>query len=177
MMLPLPCRAMAWPKACEQRNAPVTLTASDSFQVVFSGNTNGEYTLVSTAEDDVLAGGPGPDTFVFQPDGGTDTVTDFDPAEDVLHISDVLVSAGLISPDDAADGSALYAALDDLINNGSSSFGLTTASADDGASTQIVMVNGSETTPIVTLEGLAFTEPNALLDQLLGASPEDSQLR
>ena len=47
----------------------------------------GEDVLVGGEGDDALTGGAGADTFVFTPDHGTDTITDFGNGDDVIDLS------------------------------------------------------------------------------------------
>jgi Ca2+-binding RTX toxin-like protein len=92
------------------------LWGSDGADMLYGGNGND--TLSGGAGDDLVSGGhgsdvltgdAGADVFVFSGRGGTDRITDFDPAEDLLHFvggsrssvrftqagDDVLVVAGL----------------------------------------------------------------------------------
>jgi len=55
---------------------------------LISGGEND--TLVGGAGADKMRGGAGADTFVFDTDDGADTIEDFDPAEDILQLSQAL---------------------------------------------------------------------------------------
>lgn|GEM_PF-3649895 len=60
--------------------------------------------LVGGRGDDVLAGGRGADRFVFGIDGGTDTITDFDPVLDKIVLGGGLVLTGSSLSDVNGDG-------------------------------------------------------------------------
>ena len=60
----------------------------------------GDDVLISTRGNDTMTGGAGADTFVFNPSGGTVTITDFEDGVDLLDIS----AFGF----DSQGGSALY---------------------------------------------------------------------
>ena len=47
----------------------------------------GDDTLIGGEGDDTLTGGTGADTFVFGEDNGADTITDFDTANDKIHLT------------------------------------------------------------------------------------------
>jgi Ca2+-binding RTX toxin-like protein len=52
----------------------------------------GNDTIVGGTDNDTLSGGAGLDTFTFASGDGGDTITDFDPAEDVISIDAVVIS-------------------------------------------------------------------------------------
>ena len=60
----------------------------------------GDDVLISTRGNDTMTGGSGADTFVFNPTGGTVTITDFEDGVDLLDI----LAFGF----DSQGGSALY---------------------------------------------------------------------
>ncbi len=73
-------------------------TASGTTQI-FDGSGGGATLTGTTAADlifggpnDVLTGGAGPDTFVFGPSAGKNTITDFDPKVDKLVIDRSLIT-------------------------------------------------------------------------------------
>ena len=85
-----------------------TLTGDDKSNYLWGGA--GDDTLSGGPQADILVGGPGDDTltggdgedeFVFEPGGGSDTITDFDPAEEEivlfnfgLSFDDLIITTG-----------------------------------------------------------------------------------
>ena len=65
----------------------------------------GDDTINGGEGDDTLAGGTGSDTFVFGPDTGNDTITDFDAANDTIDLSTL--------PEALAFSDLTFTALDD----------------------------------------------------------------
>ena len=71
---------------------------------VISGGKGNDF-LWGHGGDDILTGGAGSDVFVFSTGGGNDTITDFDPATDVMVFSyDTPLYAAFIGP--LSDGMA-----------------------------------------------------------------------
>ena len=66
----------------------------------------GDDVLVGGEGDDALTGGAGADTFVFSPDHGTDTITDFGNGDDVLDLSALEGIAGFEELDIETYGTA-----------------------------------------------------------------------
>jgi uncharacterized delta-60 repeat protein len=64
---------------------------------ILTGNTANNF-LVGGAGDDVLTGNEGKDTFSFGIDSGNDTITDFNPAEDLIRLD---ASLGFANADEA----------------------------------------------------------------------------
>ena len=64
----------------------------------------GDDTLVGGAGDDTLTGGAGADAFVFGADHGSDTITDFDPNEDIIRLTELTGITGFDSLSISADG-------------------------------------------------------------------------
>ncbi len=52
----------------------------------------GNDTIDGGQGDDVLGGGAGQDTFVYKSGGGTDTILDFDTAQDILDLTDLEIT-------------------------------------------------------------------------------------
>ena len=65
----------------------------------------GDDTLSGGAGEDTLSGGPGDDTFVFMPDGGDDTITDFTDGDDTIDLSALvdITSFGNLSMEQQGD--------------------------------------------------------------------------
>lgn len=82
-----------------QHDDELTGSAGDNVLIGLGGSDRlagmaGDDTLIGGSGDDVLSGGAGSDTFVWLAGGsGVDHVTDFDPGQDSLDLSDLL--AGL----------------------------------------------------------------------------------
>ena len=62
--------------------------------------------LLGGEGDDQLTGGAGADTFVFTPDHGTDTITDFTDGEDTIDLSAFAGITGFGDLQVTADGAA-----------------------------------------------------------------------
>ena len=90
----------------ENNGAFVGSDADESIQ-----GSDGDNTITGGGGDDILTGNGGADTFVFDisVDEGTDTIVDFDSAEDMLSLLDVVDGGG----DDVADVNAMI----DTISN------------------------------------------------------------
>ncbi len=67
----------------------VTMTdlTADMFVLDDFAGTDGDDTFVSRTTDDTMTGGDGADTFVFEPDHGDDTITDFVTGTDKIDLS------------------------------------------------------------------------------------------
>jgi serralysin len=63
----------------------------------------GDDTIIGGLGSDTLAGGPGRDTFVYAPGDGTDLITDFNPAEDVIALAAPLSLEGISIESAGAD--------------------------------------------------------------------------
>ena len=64
----------------------------------------GDDTLVGGEGDDTLVGGEGADAFVFGADHGSDTITDFNPDEDIIRLTELTGITGFDSLSISADG-------------------------------------------------------------------------
>jgi len=102
----------------------------------------GDDVIFGQGGDDTLIGGSGADTFVFNlgTDDGSDTIVDFDAAEDRLYFTDVVDGAG----DDIQDVDAMIAA---IVNDGS-------------GDVQVNFTNGGA----VVFEGIAFAAQASIGD-------------
>ncbi len=79
------------------------VTATGTRQTI--AGTDGDDQITGTVGADTLTGGGGADTFVYRSlRDGTDTITDFTPAEDHLNLHHLLVSLGYAGTDAIADG-------------------------------------------------------------------------
>jgi hypothetical protein len=104
---------------------------------------DGDDLLIGGLGNDIMSGGGGGDAYLFSADGGegSDTITDFDVATDVIRLSDVLDAEG----DNDID-------IADLLRDGGQNVTANITGAD-GADVELTISNGGETT-VVTLSGI-----------------------
>ena len=116
--------------------------------------------IIGGAGDDLLSGGTGADTFIWQSDEtGTDTITDFDPDADgdVLDIADLLTGADGLQADEL-DGAyiSISIAADATVSIYSDGDGAIAGTPD-----QVIELTGYNTT--------GFANSADVIDSLLGS--------
>ena len=92
-----------------------TLTGSTSDDIIVGGT--GDDTLNGGKGNDTLTGGSGSDRFVFSPDFGSDTLTDYQAGKDVLEFydaNDALLTSSTITQTQDADGNVVLSIMNDL---------------------------------------------------------------
>ena len=104
---------------------------------------DGDDLLIGGLGNDTMSGGNGGDTYLFSADGGegSDIITDFDVANDVIRLSDVLDA----EVDDDID-------IADLLQDGGQNVAAN-ITGTDGVDVELTISHGSETT-VVTLSGI-----------------------
>ena len=91
-------------------NAGDTITSNDAQSTLIGGTGND--TLIAGQNSNIMTGGGGDDTFVFNtlPWNSNGAITDFNPAIDVLNLTGIFQSMGYTGTDPVADGTLSFVA-------------------------------------------------------------------